>query len=167
MAQWGELNLGQLARERFGDDVCAVGFPTYAGTVTAAHDRDEPAGRREVIPALDGSVEAVFHETGIPAFLLDLHDTAVASAPAVQRLPRAIGVISRPESERQNHYLAVEVARQFDLVIHLDRTTELKPFERTRGWDAAESEVPETYPSSRHPVVPSFCHSVIPPLKTG
>jgi erythromycin esterase-like protein len=53
----GELNLGQLARERHGDAVCIVGFTTHAGTVTAASDWGEPPHRRTVRPSLEGSVE--------------------------------------------------------------------------------------------------------------
>jgi erythromycin esterase-like protein len=37
-SEHGELNLGQLARERHGDAVRIVGFTTHAGTVTAARD---------------------------------------------------------------------------------------------------------------------------------
>src|SRR5262245_41931506 len=64
MGEHGELNLGQLARERFDDDCCLVGFTTHEGTVTAATDWDEPARRRRVRPSLDGSYERLFHDTG-------------------------------------------------------------------------------------------------------
>jgi hypothetical protein len=48
-----------------------------------------------------------------------------------------------------SHYFEVNLPRQFDLVIHLDETEALKPLERSRGWEVAESEeVPETYPSA-------------------
>ena len=36
MGDAGEVNIGQLAREQYGDDVVLVGFSTYRGTVTAA-----------------------------------------------------------------------------------------------------------------------------------
>jgi hypothetical protein len=52
MGRSGELNVGQLVRERFGEEACLIGFTTYAGTVTAAHDWDEPAERRNVRPGL-------------------------------------------------------------------------------------------------------------------
>ena len=35
MADYGELNVGQLMRERYGADAVLVGFTTYQGTVTA------------------------------------------------------------------------------------------------------------------------------------
>jgi protein-L-isoaspartate(D-aspartate) O-methyltransferase len=42
MGTRGELNIGQLARERFGAGACAVGFGTDRGTVAAASNWDEP-----------------------------------------------------------------------------------------------------------------------------
>jgi erythromycin esterase-like protein len=60
------------------------------------------------------------------------------------RLERAIGVIYRPETERQSHYFRSRVADQFDAVIHIDDTRALEPLERTAGWE--QGEAPETYP---------------------
>lgn len=34
----GEINLGQIMRERYGDEVYAVGITTFTGTVMAAFD---------------------------------------------------------------------------------------------------------------------------------
>src|SRR4029079_3988033 len=50
MGQAGELNLGQLVRERCGAAAALLGFSTYSGTVTAASDGDMPAGAREIRP---------------------------------------------------------------------------------------------------------------------
>lgn len=55
--------------ERHGDDACLVGFTTFHGSVTAARDWDAPAERRRVRPALDGSVEALFHRAGVQELL--------------------------------------------------------------------------------------------------
>jgi erythromycin esterase-like protein len=38
MGERGELNVGQLVRERYGSEVYSLGFTTYDGTVTAASD---------------------------------------------------------------------------------------------------------------------------------
>jgi erythromycin esterase-like protein len=43
MALQGELNVGQLARERFGRDVVSIGFTTHTGSATAANNWDELA----------------------------------------------------------------------------------------------------------------------------
>ena len=146
MGTRGELNLGQLVRERYGPQVVLVGFSTYAGTVTAASDRDAPAERKVVRPALHGSYEALFHEAG-RNFLLNLRDdVAVAEALARPRLQRAIGVIYRPESERGSHYFHAELPRQFDAVLHYDVTRAVEPLERTTLW--TRGEAPETFPSA-------------------
>src|SRR5690606_5270709 len=38
----GEHNIGQLVRERWGDECALIGFGTHTGTVTAADDCDSP-----------------------------------------------------------------------------------------------------------------------------
>jgi erythromycin esterase-like protein len=70
LSQLGELNLGQLARERHGRACCTVGMTTHDGEVTAAHEWDEPAALRTVRPSLAGSYERVFHDTGAGSFIL-------------------------------------------------------------------------------------------------
>jgi len=60
MGASGELNIGQLAQEHYGNGATLVGFTTYTGTVTAASNWDAPAERKRVRPALDGSYEALF-----------------------------------------------------------------------------------------------------------
>jgi erythromycin esterase-like protein len=67
MARRGEWNVGQLARELFGERVYSIGFSTFAGHVTAARDWGDPCERRRVRPALHGSCEDLFHATGLPA----------------------------------------------------------------------------------------------------
>lgn len=97
LGRTGELNVGQLVRERHPGDCTLVGFRTYSGTVTAADDWGGPAERKGVRPALPGSYEELFHETGTAAFLLPLRQGGeVADALRVPRLERAIGVIYGP-----------------------------------------------------------------------
>jgi erythromycin esterase-like protein len=144
MAARGELNLGQLVRERYGRQALAVGFTTYHGTVTAASDWGAPAERKNVRPALPGSYEAVLHETGEPGFVLPLRAPDVVAGLAGPRLERAIGVIYLPRTERVSHYFHARLPEQFDAVIHVDETRAVSPLERTAGWEAGE--LPETYP---------------------
>lgn len=146
MGAAGELNLGQLVRERYGRDSVLVGFTTYQGTVTAASNWDALAERKRVRPALSGSYEALFHDTGLPRFLLTLRDGGkVVTGLREQRLERAIGVIYLPQTERLSHYFYARLPDQFDAVIHFDETRAVEPLERTAQWET--SEVPETYPS--------------------
>jgi erythromycin esterase-like protein len=146
MGDAGEWNVGQLSRERYGDEAVLVGFSTYAGTVTAAADWDAPPERRTVLPALSGSWEALFHGIGVPEFYLPLRDRSSLSDIVDQvRLERAIGVVYRPETERVSHYFQALLADQFDAVIHVDETSAVEPLDRSQGWDPVE--LPDTYPS--------------------
>lgn len=71
MARRGEINVGQLMRERHGDRALSVGFTTFAGTVTAASNWDAPAERKRVRPASSESYELLFHDLAAGDFLLD------------------------------------------------------------------------------------------------
>ena len=145
----GELNVGELVRERWGDDARSIGFTTYSGSVTAATSWDEPADHKIVRPALPDSYEAAFHEVGVPNFFLDL--TAPSEAVALlrdPRLERAIGVIYRPETERLSHYFHASLPAQFDGVLHYDRTRAVEPLERTAQWIRGAADLPETYPTA-------------------
>lgn len=145
----GELNLGQLARQRWGDQAVLVGFTTYDGSVTAASDWGAQVERKRVRPALPESYEALFHECGRPGFYLDLrHPGEAVSALAVPRLERAIGVIYRPETERLSHYFWSRLPQQFDAIFHYDHTRAVEPLERSPVWECGESELPETFPSA-------------------
>ena len=144
MGERGELNLGQLLRQRYDGEAKSIGFTTYDGTVTASSDWDADAERKIVRPALDGSLEALLHDVGVPQFVLNLHDQRLAGF-ATPLLERAIGVIYRPQTERQSHYFQARVIEQFDALIHVDRSTALVPLEPSSHW--WHEEVPETYPT--------------------
>jgi erythromycin esterase-like protein len=144
MGQRGELNVGQLVRQRHGRATLNVGFSTHHGTVTAASNWDGPAERKRVRSALAGSYETLFHETHLARFLLRSRDADAAQALNDPRLQRAIGVIYRPQTERQSHYFHARLTDQFDAMLHFDETKAVEPLERTAGWEAGE--VPETFP---------------------
>jgi erythromycin esterase-like protein len=145
MGTWGEWNVGQLVRERSGPAALNVGFSTYSGTVTAATEWDEPPQLKRVRPGLAGSYERLFHDVNSPRFLLGLREPDVRAALDQARLERAIGVIYRPETERQSHYFDAVLADQFDFIIHVDETHALEPMEYGEHWTGGEA--PETYPT--------------------
>jgi erythromycin esterase-like protein len=146
MSKRGELNLGQLVRQRFGKEAALIGFTTYSGTVTAASDWDAPAERKNVRPALRESYEALFHDVDLPRFWLDpKKDVDLAARLRDERLERAIGVIYRPETERASHYFYARLPDQFDAILHFDHTRAVEPLERTAEWQVVEVE--ETFPS--------------------
>ena len=149
MGRRGEFNIGQLAKEHFGAEAVLVGFTTNSGTVTAASDWDAPAERKSVRPGLAHSCEKLFHETEIPRFWLDFSKQKEAAELLHHPLlERAIGVIYRPETERESHYFSASVSKQFDALFHFDETRAVEPLERSLTWQAdGVAEVDETYPS--------------------
>ena len=146
MGARGEFNIGQLAREKYGDDALLVGFSTCKGEVTAASDWDRPAERKRVRPPFEGSYERLFHQVNFKKFLLDLTaENEMNDMLAKPHLQRAIGVIYRPETERQSHYFFSCLTEQFDFLLHFDDTTALEPLNIPMHWH--EGELDETYPT--------------------
>jgi protein-L-isoaspartate(D-aspartate) O-methyltransferase len=144
MALRGEHNLGHLCRREFRQAACLIGFGTNSGTVAAADDWDAPVQLQHVREAITGSYERLCHQTGVARFVLPLRGPAPAAlveALSTPRLERAIGVIYRPETERQSHYFEAVLPQQFDEYIWFDQTTAVKPLstEEIEGF-------PDTYP---------------------
>ena len=125
----GELNIGQLCRERFGEGAVLIGFGTHRGTVACATDWDDPMEVKDVRPSMKGSHEETFHATGLARFLLDMRgaDAALTRALAQPRLERFIGVIYRPETERWSHYAEARLSEQFDAFVWFDESRAVTP----------------------------------------
>ena len=121
----GEHNIGQLARQRFGDEAALIGFGTDRGTVAAASDWDGLMEIKRVRPARDDSYEGRSRDTGIAAFMLETgpgQRESVRAELAEPLLERAIGVIYRPETELLSHYFQAELSLQFDAWIWFEET---------------------------------------------
>jgi erythromycin esterase-like protein len=144
-----ELNIGQLAKDRFGHDARLIGFGTHSGTVAAADDWDEPMKIKKVQPSLPESYERICHESEVPKFLLDLRegkrDERLAGELMEPRLERFIGVIYRPETERWSHYSQAILPKQFDGYVWFDESEAVSPLPAELRPGEAPS-VEETYP---------------------
>jgi erythromycin esterase-like protein len=127
----GELNIGQLCKDRFDNRARLIGFGTHTGTVAAADDWDEPMKIKRVRPSLEGSYERMSHDSGLTRFLLDLRAEEIGrdlkEALGEERLERFIGVIYRPETERWSHYSECVLHKQFDAWVWFDETTAVTP----------------------------------------
>jgi erythromycin esterase-like protein len=147
-ADRGQLNLGQLVRERDTRDEAdrpyLLGFTTHTGSVAAASDWDEPVERKAVLRSREDSVEQLLHGSGLGDFFLPL-DGAASHGFERPRLERAIGVIYRPDTERLSHYFRAALAQQFDGVIHIDETQAVTPLDASTLWqDATEPQLTPT-----------------------
>jgi len=147
----GQLNVGQLMRERCGEEqVFILGFTTHSGTVSAASAWDAPVKLKTVLPAPPDSIEGLLHEVAVMlrsnCLLLPLRARHSALAElGTPLLERAIGVIYRPQTERLSHYFQAHPARQFDAIVHVDQSSALQPLEYSVRWRPGEVE--EAYPS--------------------
>ncbi len=123
-----EINLGQLCRERFGDRAAMIGSGTHTGTVAAADRWDGIMKTMKVRPSREGSVERLFHDSGLGRGLLAFDEAGGArDGLRAERLERFIGVIYRPETELMSHYAEVELTGQFDAYLWFDSTRAVKP----------------------------------------
>jgi erythromycin esterase-like protein len=145
-----EINIGQLAKERFGSAARLIGFGTHSGTVAAADDWDEPMKIKRVRPSLPESYERMSHDSGVERFLLDLRegqrDERVAAELMEPRLERFIGVIYRPETERWSHYSEAILPKQFDAWVWFDETSAVTPLPGERRPGEQTPHEDETYP---------------------
>lgn len=142
----GELNVGQLMRQKYGSEVFLLGFTTFEGYVTAASEWGARAERKKINPGLENSYENLFHQVGYDRFMFITKDNMkLKSFFPIRKLERAIGVVYVPRSERQSHYFYSNIANQFDAVIHIDATEALKPIEKYSS--LPNQDAPETFPS--------------------
>jgi erythromycin esterase-like protein len=123
----GMVNVGQLVREQYGNNqVFAVGFGSYEGTVIAANAWGAPTQTMKAPQAIRNSWEHLFHEANASDQLLILkEDTNILMA---DRGHRAIGVVYQPLNERGN-YVPTMLSARYDAFIYLDQTHALQPLE--------------------------------------
>jgi protein-L-isoaspartate(D-aspartate) O-methyltransferase len=127
-----ELNIGQLCKEKWGEEARLIGFGTHTGTVACATDWDDPMEVKAVRPSLAGSYERMSHDAGVERFLLDMRqgmNEAAVEGLMEPRLERFIGVIYRPETERWSHYAQAVLPNQFDAWVWFDETTAVTPLD--------------------------------------
>jgi erythromycin esterase-like protein len=140
----GELNVGQLCRERFGDRAALIGLGTHSGKVACASEWDGQMEIKEIKSSAPDSIERLCHDSGKASFLLDfVRGGALAKVLRTPRLERYIGVIYRPETERLSHYMASSVSRQFDAFVWFDKTSSVTPLV---GLQEKSGKVPDTFP---------------------
>ena len=146
MAAAGMVNVGRLARERFGPrNVVLVGFGSHRGTVIAGRRWGGEMRRMRVPAARDDSWEGLMHAA------FDGDDRLLIFPPDADESPlrdtrghRAIGVVYRPEAERGN-FVPTRLSDRYDAFLYLDETHALHPLHAEPV--GADDEVPETYPS--------------------
>ena len=142
------INIGQLCREDYGDNVSIIGFGTHTGTVAAADDWEQPMKVMKLNPSISDTVERLAHDSGLSEFMLDLRkdhiDETLRQALIKPRLERFIGVVYRPDTELWSHYSKVILSKQFDAYVWFDETSAVKPLPAEEIHHAIAAD--DTYP---------------------
>jgi len=144
MAADGMLNLGELARIKYGEpNVVLVGFGSYKGSVIAGKNWGAPMQALNLPDAAIGSWEYLLHKAGNQNQLLLMED--FISNDTLLEHPighRAVGVVYNPQYEAYGNYVPSILPLRYDVFIHLDQTRALHPLHV----DTAAAQMPETYP---------------------
>jgi erythromycin esterase-like protein len=129
MGDMGEINLGQLAREAWGERAVLIGFGTDRGTVSAAAEWDGAPETMDVTPSLQESWGALMREVGPERFFLDLRALApdLRDALSARRIERFIGVVYRRETELFSHYIETALAQEYDGYVWMEETRAVEP----------------------------------------
>lgn len=146
MADDGMVNIGQLAREKYGDgDTVLVGFGSYRGRVIAGDSWDAPWEEMRVPAAREDSWEDVLHRA-VSGDALFVWGPDLSGEMFDWRGHRAIGVVYRPQYERYGNYVPTVLPRRYDAFLYIDQTTALRPLFGPQDAELPE-EAPETYPT--------------------
>lgn len=135
------INIGQLARERYGNDnVYLLGFSGYTGTVIAGEGWGWPMQVMEVPEARADSIEGILHrQSQDNRYMLSSESDGL---PIDRTRQRAIGVVYDPGNERLGNYVPSLLPLRYDALIYLDQTIAVHPLHLAPH----DEKMPETYP---------------------
>ena len=142
MKRAGMINIGQLAREKYGEEnVYLCGFGCYKGSVIAGEEWGATMQEMKVPSARQGSVEEYLHNKNEGDGYLLFSDEP--DKKFENKLPhRAIGVVYNPANEKYGNYVSSFMSQRYDAFIFIDETKALHPMHiKPNG-----HKMPETYP---------------------
>jgi erythromycin esterase-like protein len=114
MADEGMVNIGQLARDRYGGaETVLVGFGSHRGAVVAGKYRDAPWEAMTVPPARDGSWEDVMHRASAADKLFGFRQPESDHLSEWQG-HRSIGVVYRPRYGHLGNCVPTVLPRRYD-----------------------------------------------------
>lgn len=143
----GEVNLGGLAREIFGDKhVALVGFGTHSGTVLASEAWNGVPEIFSLPQGKAGSLEDAYHQLSkelssknlMTIFKSDAKDYELS----IPRGHRAVGVVYDPAGDYRRNYVPTSLNNRYDAFLFFDETHSLSPL----GAEFSHHKFPETYP---------------------
>jgi erythromycin esterase-like protein/predicted phosphoribosyltransferase len=148
MQRLGQINIGGLAREKWGEsNVSLIGFGTNEGEVLASHAWDGPIEVIDVPPGKPGSYESYFHNVSqrinSNAFYIWLEGALRDSELKNIHGHRAIGVVYDPVYEHRGNYVPTSLSKRYDGFIFVDKTKALTPLIQK----FTHREIPDMWPA--------------------
>jgi erythromycin esterase-like protein len=142
MAAQGIVNVGQLVREELGqNNVYAIGFGSYQGSVIASNSWGGPIQRMMVPAAPSRSWEGILHQLGASNKIVLSSEIKGNTSLQGNIGHRAIGVVYNPGQE-QGNYVPSVIPNRYDAFMFIDQTTALHPI-----GTSPRREPGDTYPS--------------------
>ncbi|WP_224997773.1 erythromycin esterase family protein [Cesiribacter sp. SM1] len=141
MAQSGMVNVGQLVREEFGEDVFIVGFGSYEGSVIAARQWGGAVEEMQLPPAPEGSWENMLHQLSDENKIIlsrDIQNQQYLQQPLGHR---AVGVVYHPNLEAYGNYVPSVIPKRYDAFLFIDKSRALHPISVP-----LQNEPPDLYP---------------------
>jgi erythromycin esterase-like protein len=132
----GQLNVGQLLKQHFGKLAFNIGCICYQGKVTAADNWGEDFEFMKLNKGMKGSYEELFHNAtqnfskNFGIVFRNCSDRELIEELNKPRLERYVGVIYRPDTEKQSHYSQSSLPKEFDSVVYFDETNYLVPLDK-------------------------------------
>ncbi|MFP4369608.1 MAG: erythromycin esterase family protein [Bacteroidota bacterium] len=141
MKRSGSINIGQLARETFGDEnVFLLGLGMYRGTVIAGDSWGAQMKVMNVPESREASFDQIVQSTGNGDCYMIFDDNTKALYNKTEQ--RAIGVVYNPGQERFGNYVPSVIAQRYDAYMFFDNTEAVYPMQIS----ADSHKEPETYP---------------------
>lgn len=126
MRNYGEKNIGQLSRERFGtENVFLIGFTTYKGNVLAARSWGGKMEKMKIPNAISKSVESQLNKLGHEAMyvIFDEEDRKEKNLKVTGN--RAVGVLYNPQRDKRQ-FVPTIVPMRYDALFFFKNTTALQ-----------------------------------------
>jgi erythromycin esterase-like protein len=142
MSRAGLINIGQLAREEYGEsNVYLAGFASFKGTVIAGKEWGARMKVFQMPEARNSSIEYILHVAGNENRYILFSETedALYNKPVNHR---AIGVVYDPSADKYANYVPSVLSERYNALIYLDKTTALHPLHLYDDPD----KIPATYP---------------------
>jgi erythromycin esterase len=127
MAIRSEVNIGQLARERHGNEhVYILGFGTGTGMVLAGSTWGSPVQTMRIPHPPSHTLEGRLLAMDAGDRFWQFKDSTIP-APSIDLPHRAVGVIYNPAVEHRGNFVPTRLAQRYDAFIFLESTEPLNP----------------------------------------